>query len=151
MTPNPAYKGSKGVDPFNHGATLRDDQAQAYKRTYWPLLFMGDASFEVIDKLNAAVQEFHLAGAEEESQALATLCAGAARKAGNEEAALMFEGSIQKVIEQLEVDEAARLERAIAEKQEQQVAIADEITELSEQLATVEANTEAGDKIAPPR
>lgn len=143
MTPNPAYKGSKGVDPFNHQATLRDDQAQAYKRAYWPLLFMGDASFEVIDKLNASVQEFHLAGAEEESQALARLCADAARKAGNEEAALMFEASIQKVLDQLATDEAERLARDLTEKQEKQVVLADEIASLTERIATAEANAEA--------
>lgn len=144
------YVPSAGVNTSNQQATQRDEVAQGYQAQYLPLLVAGDAQESVVDKLNAAIQNFYLAGAIDAANALVQQAVAAATAVGATAAADIFAGSIQKVLDSLNPPAPPPEQQAIvatsllmqigekqallAAKQAECSQIADEIQALTAQL-----------------
>lgn len=97
----PSYNPSPGVDTNNPQAVQRDQTAQLYRDQYLPQLVAGSAEPPIPDKLNAAIQNFYLAGALDAANALVSEAVAAATAIGATPAVEIFNTAIQKVLDAL--------------------------------------------------
>lgn len=128
------YVPSAGVNTSNQQATQRDEVAQSYQAQYLPLLVGGSAEDTVVDHLNAAIQNFYLAGAIDAANALVQQAVAAANAIGATAAATVFSGSIQKVLDSLNPPQAPPEQQAIVA-----TSLLVEIGDLQAQLAASQA------------